>query len=189
VGGVHTVLLGDDETRQRGLINKSILERREPPAFTVAVEMVGPDCWYVHHDVAASVDALLAGRHPQVEVRTLDQQGGVVKTALEFTDDDAASPRLDSTEPVRRQSLAQSLVYTYAVRDSFVKEAIRMLDLEGVVQLTTDLELATGVIATRAAVQTTVTSWVRQQANELGVPIYAIRRDSVDHAVKALQTM
>jgi hypothetical protein len=34
-----------------------------------------------------------------------------------------------------------------------------------------------------------VTSWVRQQANELGKPIYAIRRDTPEHAVKALQTM
>jgi hypothetical protein len=49
--------------------------------------------------------------------------------------------------------VAHTLVYTYAVRDAFVKEAIRLLDLEGVVELTTDLDRATGVIATRAAVQ------------------------------------
>lgn len=34
-----------------------------------------------------------------------------------------------------------------------------------------------------------MTSWVRQQANEVGVPIYAIRRDTPEHAAKALQTM
>jgi len=49
--------------------------------------------------------------------------------------------------------VAHTLVYTYAVRDAFVKEAIRLLELEGLVELTTDLDRATGVIATRAAVQ------------------------------------
>jgi len=39
---VHSVLLGDDEARRRGLVNKSLLERKEPPTFTAAVEMVRP---------------------------------------------------------------------------------------------------------------------------------------------------
>lgn len=62
-----------------------------------------------------------------------------------------ATQRRVTQAPARQ--VAHTLVYTYAVRDAFVKEAIQSLNLEGVVELTTDLDRATGVIATRAAVQ------------------------------------
>ena len=69
VGGVAAVTLGDEEARRRGTLDgagpggssKTVLERQGPPCFGVCVEMVGRDAWRVHRDVAASVDALLAG--------------------------------------------------------------------------------------------------------------------------------
>jgi hypothetical protein len=60
---------------------------------------VRPDCWFVHHDVAASVDAMLAGQHPEVEVRTLDHLGRVVKTPLEYAEEPAAVPRFEVSAP------------------------------------------------------------------------------------------
>jgi len=56
---------------------------------------VRPDCWFVHHDVAASVDAMLAGQHPEVEVRTLDHLGRVQKTPLEYAEEPASVPRFE----------------------------------------------------------------------------------------------
>ena len=63
IGGVVSVTLGDDEARRRG-VQKSVLERAAPPTFTIAVEMLDIGTWRVHTDVAASVDALLAGQSP-----------------------------------------------------------------------------------------------------------------------------
>ncbi len=51
---------GDDEAKRRG-VQKSILERAAPPTFDVCVEMLERGRWRVHVDVAAAVDALLAG--------------------------------------------------------------------------------------------------------------------------------
>lgn len=70
VGGVHTVTLGDDEARIRGT-SKSILERKAPPTFPVLLEMRERDLW-VTHRVEESVDALLQGKRPHVQVRTRD---------------------------------------------------------------------------------------------------------------------
>ena len=61
VGGIASVTLGDEEARRRGG-QKSILERKGPPTFTIAVEMVQRGRWRVHRSVADSVDALLLGK-------------------------------------------------------------------------------------------------------------------------------
>lgn len=67
VGGIQTVTLGDDEARSRGT-QKSVLERKGPPTFPLLVEMRERNFW-VAHQTDRSVDALLLGRRPQIEVR------------------------------------------------------------------------------------------------------------------------
>ena len=83
VGGVVSVTLGDDEARRRG-VQKSVLEREGPPTFNIAVEMLDIGTWRVHTDVAASVDALLAGQSPMTELRVLNADGTVTQEA-EYT--------------------------------------------------------------------------------------------------------
>ncbi|MCJ2544443.1 R3H domain-containing nucleic acid-binding protein [Thermostichus vulcanus] len=77
VGGIQSVTLGDDEARRRGS-QKSVLERKAPPTFDIAVEMLERARWVVHEDVAATVDRLLRNREPLIQTRSLDEQGQVV---------------------------------------------------------------------------------------------------------------
>lgn len=79
VGGIQSVTLGDDEARRRGS-QKSVLERKAPPTFDIAVEMLERQRWVVHEDVAATVDSLLRGRQPQPQIRSVDQTGKVTVT-------------------------------------------------------------------------------------------------------------
>ncbi len=51
--------------------SKTRLERRGAPAFTSLVEVVGHSRWRIHRNVAASVDALLAGDQPRTELRSV----------------------------------------------------------------------------------------------------------------------
>eukprot|EP00967_Tisochrysis_lutea_P158619 scaffold324825_cov638-Tisochrysis_lutea.AAC.2 len=44
IGGIQYVTLGDEEARRRGS-SKSILERKAPPTFEVAVEIHNPKTW------------------------------------------------------------------------------------------------------------------------------------------------
>ena len=60
--------LGDEEARNRGT-QKSVLERKGPPTFPLVVEMRERNNWVVHQ-TDRSVDALLHGKRPTVEVRT-----------------------------------------------------------------------------------------------------------------------
>jgi stage III sporulation protein SpoIIIAA len=76
VGGIQSVTLGDDEARRRRT-QKTVLERKAPPTFDIAVEMLERQRWVVHQDVAQTVDQLLRGREPQLETRTVNDQGEV----------------------------------------------------------------------------------------------------------------
>jgi stage III sporulation protein SpoIIIAA len=79
VGGIQSVTLGDDEARRRGS-QKSVLERKAPPTFDIAIEMLGRERWAVHDDVASVVDSLLRNRPVGVQIRTTDDSGQVIVT-------------------------------------------------------------------------------------------------------------
>ncbi|MEO1636968.1 MAG: R3H domain-containing nucleic acid-binding protein [Cyanobacteria bacterium J06631_9] len=79
VGGIQSVTLGDDEARRRGS-QKSVLERKAPPTFDIAVEMLERQRWVVHEDVSNTVDFILRGRVPGQQVRSLDPDNEVVIT-------------------------------------------------------------------------------------------------------------
>ncbi|KAI8106357.1 hypothetical protein M9435_000902 [Picochlorum sp. BPE23] len=70
VGGICSVTLGDEEARARGT-QKSVLERKAPPTFPLVIEMRERAMW-VAHWVEDSVDCLLNGKIPIVQVRRRD---------------------------------------------------------------------------------------------------------------------
>jgi stage III sporulation protein SpoIIIAA len=76
VGGIQSVTLGDDEARRRGT-QKSILERKAPPTFEIAIEMLERQRWTIHNDVAITIDTLLRGRIPAPQERSLSETGEV----------------------------------------------------------------------------------------------------------------
>lgn len=79
IGGIQSVTLGDEEARRRGS-QKSVLERKAPPTFDIAVEMLERQRWAVHDDVTVTIDNLLRGRQPGLQIRTVDEDQKVVIT-------------------------------------------------------------------------------------------------------------
>jgi hypothetical protein len=76
IGGIQSVTLSDEEARRRGT-QKSILERKAPPTFTVMVEIQDRDRYALYRDVAESVDAILRGSEPDLEIRERRADGSV----------------------------------------------------------------------------------------------------------------
>ena len=76
IGGIQSVTLGDEEARRRGS-QKTVLERKAPPTFQIAVEMWERQKWVVHEDVAQTVDYLLRGKQPIPQVRQVNDAGEV----------------------------------------------------------------------------------------------------------------
>lgn len=90
VGGIQSVTLGDDEARRRST-QKTVLERKAPPTFDIAVEMLEQQRWVIHESVAQSVDMLLRGKRPTPQVRSLSDSGKVQITH-ELSDAPTAAP-------------------------------------------------------------------------------------------------
>jgi len=69
IGGIQYVTLGDEEAKRRGS-TKSILERKAPPTFDIAIELPNPQTWIIHENIEKSVDLLLQGQTVPVQKRS-----------------------------------------------------------------------------------------------------------------------
>lgn len=72
LGGIQSVILGDEEARLRGT-QKTVLERKSPPTFDFIVEIKNKDAVLVYKDVAMVVDLHLRGEEYQPEIRQVNQ--------------------------------------------------------------------------------------------------------------------
>ncbi len=93
VGGIQCVTLGDDEARRRGT-QKSILERKAPPAFQVAIEIHEKNSWTVHENVSDSVDQLLQGSCVLTQQRLTKKNGQILIECKPFVSRATALTRL-----------------------------------------------------------------------------------------------
>ena len=91
VGGIQSVILGDQEARYRGT-QKTVLERKAPPTFDVVVEIQSWERLAVHDDVAHVVDQWLRGYPIVPEIRWLDDAGEVRREVEEYRPNDSAPP-------------------------------------------------------------------------------------------------
>jgi stage III sporulation protein SpoIIIAA len=102
IGGIQSVTLSDEEARRRGT-QKSILERKAPPTFTIMVELLGREEVAVHRDVAQTVDAILRGAPVRPEVRRRAPDGTL---DIESPEELRRNPVQPAVRPA--QSLARS---------------------------------------------------------------------------------
>lgn len=91
VGGIQTVVLGDEEAQRRHT-QKSVLERKAPPTFDVVVEILAYYRVAVHPNVSQSVDDILHLEPLSPEVRWLDASGEMHKEVKESSDDASSLP-------------------------------------------------------------------------------------------------
>lgn len=96
VGGICSVTLGDEEARARGT-QKSVLERKAPPTFPLVIEMRERAMW-VAHWVEDSVDCLLNGKIPIVQVRRRDGTSNQ-KVRVEELGYDQMEERINGSNP------------------------------------------------------------------------------------------
>ncbi|KAK4359964.1 hypothetical protein RND71_022193 [Anisodus tanguticus] len=115
VGGIESVTLGDEEARKRK-VQKTILERKGPPTFTCAVEMISRTECRVHHRLDLTVDAILAGKSPLFEIRRLENEAeNLIESSL-FAEEDQVNDfeltdkveKKDKLEYVKREDKVES---------------------------------------------------------------------------------
>jgi len=75
VGGIQSAAIGDSSAQFKKDGQKFISQRQGSPVCNIAVELRSQGHFLVHRNVADSVDHILEGVCPRVEVRVVDQQG------------------------------------------------------------------------------------------------------------------
>jgi stage III sporulation protein SpoIIIAA len=182
VGGIQAVTLSDEEARRRGT-QKTVLERKAPPTFDVVIEIKDWQHLAVHHDVTASVDALLRGRSLPPEIRYRDESGRV-----QIETPPVISQLRPEEAPLRSKDAGKSppprvmQVYAYGVGKNRLRQAAQNLHLP--VELTDELR--------RADVVMTLKNYYRRRpqpindAERRGVPIYVLRANTVSQMENCL---
>ena len=211
VGGVEAVTLGDEEAKRRGG-SKSVLERQGPPTFTVAVEMMAIGRWRVHLDVASAVDALLSGRAPPTQLRRCakdgtviveDEFGGARDDVAEARAEPPAAPGAAASPPAgsssaggngSRQSASSGppavRLYCHGIDTEALARVVAALGMRHAVVVTSELEEADAVLALRSRLgRAGADDWLRITARQRGVPLYAIKTDTLSQLVRALKTI
>ncbi len=205
VGGVQTVTLGDEEARRRRT-QKTILERKAPPTFDVLVEIQTWDRVAVHADVARTVDAVLRGRPVSPEIRELDESGAVrrswqrpaVAPAFEAApfggrverphragapyEDREEAPVSAVAAPAATRS-APTRVHPFGVSRERLQEAAEDAGLE--VTVAQSVAEADVVLTTKAHFRRR--AGVLETAEELGKPVFVLRRNTAGQIVGFLQ--
>ena len=176
VGGIQSVTLSDEEARRRGT-QKTILERKAPPTFDIAIELQDRDRLALHLDVAEVVDQLLRGYMPQPEIRALGEDGQV--KVLRETAYEAEERR----GPEASDGVARMRIFPYAVSRSQLERVIRTLRLPAVV--TKNVDDADVVLVLRSYAKNG--GRIFEQAEARKVPIYVVKANTIPQIQKSMR--
>jgi stage III sporulation protein SpoIIIAA len=176
IGGIQTVTLGDEEARRRHT-QKSVLERKSPPTFGVVVEIVDYYKVTVHPDVTEAVDALLHGRAPKAEVRSMDEDGEVKREAI-------TSPIIWESKE-EKQPERTLRFYLFGANRSRLEQTAKEGQKE--LRIIADLKQADFFLTTR--------SYYRRKpqkirdAEALGIPIYVLKSNNTAQIKQCLDAL
>jgi len=176
IGGIQTVTLGDEEARRRGT-QKSILERKAPPTFDIVIEIQSWERVGVHRDVAKVLDAILRGQPVAPEIRTLDE-GGELKV------EETASPELEQGRKVIRPGRLIRL-YPYGISRGNLEQAAS--EMGALLSIVNGLREADALVTLRSYYRRKPPAL--REAEELGVPIYVLKNNTVLQIEQFLATI
>jgi stage III sporulation protein SpoIIIAA len=181
VGGVHTVTLSDEEARLRRT-QKTVIERKGPPTFSVVVEILSRDEVAVHPDTAAAVDALLRGVSPAPQRRHQDGGGLLHVPPVPAARTPAAEHEEASGvwQPTRREGPVR--IYPYALSRDLLERVIRDLRLDA--RVVNRVESADFIVALRGRAED---PRLQRLLAVSGVPLYVTRKNTTAQLRRLLQ--
>ena len=179
VGGIESVTLSDEEARRRGT-QKTVLERRAPPTFTILIEIQDRQQLAGHANVAEAVDAMLRGRELAPEVRYRDESGKIQVEKYRPTTKNGKQHNSGRTNArsfqERRVAIDQpALVFPYGVARNRLTQAARRLNVP--IQIVDDLGVAETLL--------TLKSYYRRRpraivdAERRNLPVFVLRANTV----------
>ncbi|XP_009770231.1 protein SEEDLING PLASTID DEVELOPMENT 1 [Nicotiana sylvestris] len=210
VGGVQSVTLGDEEASRRG-VQKSVLERKGPSAFSCGVEIISKAELRVHPDLEATVDAILAGRYPRYETRKInpgsqdetrkssstqapfDERNEVlVEDIIQMNGGVPGSTELisetdSSMEGGSGESENALCIFLYGISEASVIQGIKQLNIDDAIEFTDNISEADVLLALQSKLKKN--SRIQAAAKSHGIPIYMTKTSSSTQLTKAIQAL
>ncbi|XP_009611180.1 protein SEEDLING PLASTID DEVELOPMENT 1 [Nicotiana tomentosiformis] len=210
VGGVQSVTLGDEEASRRG-VQKSVLERKGPSAFSCGVEIISKAELRVHPDLEATVDAILAGRYPRYETRKInpgsqdetressstqapfDERNEVlVEDIIQMNGGVPGSTELISeTDPSIEGGSGESenalCIFLYGISEANVIQGIKQLNIDDAIEFTDNISEADVLLALQSKLKKN--SRIQAAAKSHGIPIYMTKTSSSTQLAKAIEAL
>lgn len=200
VGGIQYVTLSDDEAKRRGT-QKSILERKAPPAFQIAIEINKQNLWTIHENVDESIDLLLRGNFVTTQKRELvlrektiirceTLQTNTLLNNLELPQYSNSAPRknwvtVNQKRDSRSAGLTQKklIIYSYLLSYNLLKEVISKLEVD--IILTKEIKKASLIVGLKKHIKQNPK--LQRLAQKRNIPIYTINQSSLYQVAKLIQ--
>jgi stage III sporulation protein SpoIIIAA len=181
IGGIQSVILGDEEAKRRRT-QKTVLERKAPPTFDVAIEIRERDTFALYLDVARAVDGELRGYplKPEIRVRTA---GGKIEVKQQATKPMPEPTAAEIDQSVQEKDAGPLRIYPFGVNKQVLERGLRSLQLPAVAAITldgSDLVLTTKAKAREGGK-------IMLAAKEHNLPVHVIKKNVSSQIVKFLK--
>ncbi|KAJ7948719.1 P-loop containing nucleoside triphosphate hydrolases superfamily protein [Quillaja saponaria] len=209
VGGIQSVTLGDEEASRRG-VQKTVLERKGPSTFSSGVEIISKTELRIHCSLEATVDAILSGSYPNVEVCKMNSQEGkenllrehlthsfpskinqfVSEEALAMPDDRTSHDESLYNFPSNILEASQEhgpplRLFVYGILEASVMQGIKQLKMnDASIQLTYNISEADAILALQSKLKKN--SRIQAAARSHEIPIYVSKTSSLVQVTKAI---
>nr|WDA98967.1 hypothetical protein SCTW_185 [Sciadococcus taiwanensis] len=212
IGGVQSVTLSDEEAKRRRT-QKSIIERKGPPTFEIAIEMQKRDNWFIHETVEQSVDRILHGQILNLQSRYISFEGKIYIKYLPFSEkmeeefnflqkkrffstSSWDNPPKQLTTPSYNKNLDNSnhisypqksnekiYIYPYAVSYQQIQKAIEILNFS--IEITRDINKCHFILALKTQVKQN--HKLRKIAKEKKINLQTIHNSTAPQIIRALR--
>jgi len=182
VGGIQSVILGDEEARRRRT-QKAILERKAPPTFDIAIEIRERDKFAIYQDVTKAVDAILRGRPIEPEIRVRMPSG---KIEVKKPTPQMPEPSAEEVEKAKKEKEPRGKVvriYPFGVNRQNLERALRAMMLPAVVA--PSLDDADLVLTTKSKARPGTKIVLAAEDHKL--PIHVIRKNVSSQIMRFLK--
>ena len=195
IGGIQYVTLSDEEAKRRKT-QKSILERKTYPAFSIALEINEQNSWTIYEDVQESIDLLLHEKFRIVQKRKFSKNEKVTLKYNRFQKNYLIkeSDLIQHNMTWRSQNITNDnmlntlkhkklIIYTYSLSYNLVREVISRLGVD--LKITKEIKRASLIIGLTNHLQQN--QKLRNLARRKNIPIYKVSKNSIYQIVKLIR--
>ena len=168
VGGIQSVILGDEEAKLRGT-QKTVLERKALPTFESLIEIRERDLYAIYHDVAHAVDHYLRGESVDPELRYRRERSAPLTRKN--------APPVEPKSRIRNAANDHYAFFPFGINVEQIQAVIHSLQVPA--EIAPSINDADGILTVSSQVAGKAKSKLKTLTEGRQLPIHVLKRNSV----------